>query len=495
MLKIYENGEKTHPLLVPGTDWYIEHKYEGNDVLKFEIPDNHTEYKNIAEEVRIIDGRNRYTVKKIDEHGGYVNVECALDLDDWCVRFWKEFRTTNSTLKEVLDKIMPAGWTEEGAEQITKRDTIEASEGKGLENVVSKDILNKAQSVYSVVFNFDVLRKRVKVINPSEYESSGDYLIEELNLKSIGFVGDSSNIATRLYAYGKKDTNGTPLTFAQINSGKDYIDNHQYSDKIIAIGWSDERYTVAENLLKAAEKKLDELSFPVRSYECDVRNFAENMYMYKVLTLIDKKRKKRTEHRIVSFKEHPEAHYYDVVTLSAIPPKIETSMKSIRAEINERVAASKQIATDAVLDAIDTITGKNGGHVKIEMVGGNPESIKIHHSDGTETIADKSGLKRDGISYLHLIEQGSLEIDIQTGIGIIQLPDSFSGRDISVSISIKKIEPEKDTDILQAVTNSWDYKIESGRVEINSECIMFDISNMKQVLPKAVELYFYITGR
>ena len=90
-----------------------------------------------------------------------------------------------------------------------------------------------------------------------------------------------------------------------MNGGKEYIDNHQYTDRVIASAWSDERYTNPQSLLDAAKKKLDELSFPVRSYECDVRNTGETMYLYQVVTLIDRVRKKRVEHRVVTYKEYP----------------------------------------------------------------------------------------------------------------------------------------------------------------------------------------------
>lgn len=68
-----------------------------------------------------------------------------------------------------------------------------------------------------MVFNFNVISKMLIVINPSEYEASGDYLTDELNLKSVGFTGNSSEFVTRLYAYGKKDSNGNPVTFSAVN--------------------------------------------------------------------------------------------------------------------------------------------------------------------------------------------------------------------------------------------------------------------------------------
>lgn len=491
MLKIYEDGVPKHPLLIRGKDWYIEHKYDGDDMLKFELSTSNKACSHLTEEVRITDGNNRYTVKKIDEHGGYVNYECPIDLDDWCEHFWKEYRITDSTLKQVFNQIKPSGWTIHGAETITKRATIESSEGKGLEKVVAKDILSKASEAYGVVFNFDIRQKVVKVINPYEYTSSGDFLTDELNLKSVGYNGNTTDFATRLYAYGKKDNDGSPLTFAKINGGKEYIDNNQYSNRIISVGWSDERYTVPEHLLEAATKKLDELSYPVRSYECDVRNFDENMYMYKVVTLVDRTRRTRTEHRVINFKEYPEAHYYDVVTLSAVPPKIETSMRSIKSEINERVAESKRVAADAVLDAMNVITGQNGGHVTIEMSAGNPEAIRIQHDDGTETVADKNGVRRNDNAFIYLCASGIVENDREE----ISLPNAFLNKEVDVIIGIKNITPQKSTNVMQEINNSWNYDSTTNTLEIVSDCKMLDLESMQQTAPKSVEIYYTVIGR
>ena len=72
------------------------------------------------------------------------------------------------------------------------------------------------------VFNFDNINKTIYIVNPDDEKPSGEYVSDELNLTSRpGFVGNSSNFATRLYAYGKRDKDGNnPLTFGDINNGK-----------------------------------------------------------------------------------------------------------------------------------------------------------------------------------------------------------------------------------------------------------------------------------
>lgn len=367
MLKIYETSDSSimYPLNLPGNAWSICHKYDGRDELTFELSPDHETYKHIAEEVRITDGNNIYVVKNVDEHSGMVVVDCNLDLDAWKERFWKEYRRTNALLIEVLDEIKPAGWTILGAGVFTQRDTVEASEETPMECVVSLDILTRACDIYGAVINYDIPGKKAYVINPESYTDSGEYFTDELNLRSLGFTGNSADFATRLYAYGKKDDDGNPLTFAAINGGKEYVEDKTYSNRTVSIGWSDERYTVTSSLLQAAKEKLKTLAYPVRSYECDVRNFKADMWMYKMVTLIDRRRRMHIKHRVMEYREYPKRHDLDVVTISATAPRIESTIRQVKDEIKSQGQQQKNFMEQAIDRATESITGTKGGNVRL----------------------------------------------------------------------------------------------------------------------------------
>ena len=236
MLRLHNPNNSAEVFPLDGLGPAITHPFDGFDTLSFDIPMSHEYYPLIAEEVRISTKDNRFAVKSVDEHGDICTVECMLDLDDWKERFWKEYRTTDALLSEVLNEIKPTGWTVEGAGISTQHKTIEASEGKPLELVNSMDILGRATEIYEVCVNFNVPDKRLKVIDPSTYTPSGEYLTDELNLRSISFMGSTTDFATRLYAYGKEG-----MTFADINGGKEYVEDFTYSDRILSVGWKDER--------------------------------------------------------------------------------------------------------------------------------------------------------------------------------------------------------------------------------------------------------------
>ena len=367
MLKIYDPSNVSNVIPFPIEDdmRYVTHKYSGYDTLTFEMANNDPLYKYVVEETKIEDEKNRYIVKKVDEHSDFVTVVCYVDLDDWKANVFEEFRTTNKMLSEVLALLLPDGWTVIGAGQFSKRTTVEEMEGQPFRGANPVDILPTVAEAYSCTFQFNAISKTIEAIDPTTFRPSGYFFTDELNLKNLGFVGDSTSFATRLYAFGKKDEDGNALTFASINDGKPYVEDHSYSDKIISVGWSDERYTNKESLLADAKAKLQELSYPIRSYTCDADKLGDGTWLYQIVTLIDRRRKTRVNHQVVEYKEYPN-HVGDSVTLSMVAPRIESYVKNVENGIKDQVRKEalnmQQILNQAIEYATQRITGNNGGH-------------------------------------------------------------------------------------------------------------------------------------
>ena len=405
MLKIYdaENVNTLHPLNLPDNAWYITHKYDGVDILSFEISPKNEAYPYLSEEVVITDGENNYVVKSIDEHGSVAVFDCEIDLREWRYKFWRQYRRTSVLLVEVLNEIKPSGWIVSGTATFSNRATVEASEGNPLENVVSLDILAKACSVYGCTVNYDTQRKILNVIDVAVYTDTGEYFTDELNLRSIGYTGNSTNFATRLYAYGKKDDDGNPLTFSSINGGKEYVDDFTYSDQVISVGWSDERYTVKENLLAAAKEKLKTLAYPERSYECDVVNLDNNVWMYKQVTLIDRRRKTRVAHRVVEYREYPKKHNLDVITLSSTAPKIQGTIQQIKTDMEYQKVETENHMSNEILSAITSatnlLTGAKGGNFVLNTLDGKPYEVLFMDTDNVNTAKKVWRFNMNGWGY------------------------------------------------------------------------------------------------
>lgn len=369
------------PMMLDDDAWYVIHAYNGSDTLQFTI-DERSEYRKLfEEESKVITtglrgGDNRFVIKNIDSHSGTVVVDCSLDLYDWQRTIYDTYRQLNYTLENVLQDITPSGWTYSGQQQFGQSATVESARSEPFKAATPLDILSGCQEIFGCVFNFDVVNCHLTIIDPESYEPSGDFLSDEVNLKSVGFVGNTDSYATRLYAYGKRDDNGeNPVTFEDINNGKPYVDNNEFSDDIICVGWSDERYTDAEHLLEAATVKLASIAVPERSYECEVSQLNRNIWLYMVLTLISVPDGTRVDHQIVEWREYPRPDL-DVVTLSATQPSIEDIINDnfnnndgvtdddLWGAINGAVDDITNAYQEAIDKATDMIVGNDGGYFK-----------------------------------------------------------------------------------------------------------------------------------
>lgn len=427
------------PLVLDDDAWYVTHAYNGLDTCTFEVPTKSKYRKYIQEEAKVefIGGRggnNRFIIKNVDEHSGFVTVDCDIDLDEWKQKIFPSFRETYASLEDILEIITPDGWTYTGQEQFSKSTTIEGNNEEPLEAVTPLAILDECTTAYGVVFNFDTVNRQLQCIKTDSFTASGDFLMEGLNLKSLGFVGNSSNFATRLYAYGVKDEEtGEPLTFASINGGKEYVEDVSYCDKVVCVGWSDERYTTQQGLLEAAKDKLADLSKPTRSFECEGSRITNGIWMYKVVTLIDSVRNVRVNHQIVEWKECPNKND-DTVTLSAVAPTMESLLKDAMNtddKINEAFDNAMNAYDQAIKDATDKITGSYGGYFHwVFDADGNPmELVNTGDSEDINSAKrvwrwNKEGLGHSNNGYngsygLALLADGSINASMMT-VGIIQ---------------------------------------------------------------------------
>lgn len=376
-----DNPDNVTPLMLDDEDWYVVHAYNGADTLQFTVASQSAYRWLFEEETKVLatglrGGDNRFVVKNIDSHSGSVVVDCSIDLYDWQRTIYDTYRHLNYTLEDVLRDITPSGWTYSGQQQFGQSVTVEDARNEPFKAATPLDILNGCQELFGCVFNFDVINRKLTVIDPESYAPSGDFLSDEVNLKSVGFVGNTDSYATRLYAYGKRDDNGeNPVTFESINNGKPYIDNNKFSDDVICVGWSDERYTIPENLLAAAKVKLASMATPIRSYECEVSQLNRKIWLYMVLTLITTDDGTRVDHQIVEWKEYARPDL-DVVTLSATQPSIEDIINDnfgnndgvtddeLWGAINGAVDGIHNAYQEAIDKATDMIVGNNGGYFK-----------------------------------------------------------------------------------------------------------------------------------
>lgn len=366
VLRVYEldNLSSAIPITLEDNKCYCDHNLNGADTVTFEIQRKNENHISIAEEVKVDVFGNRFVIKKIDEHSDFTTVNCELDLDDWKAKLNKNFRMTNSTIEQVLLAIIPDGWTRnyESGVDLSKHTTVEKQEGKAFVAVTSHELLDYVADAFSVVFKFDAINKSITAVNPDSYTSSGEFFMEDLNMTELGYNGDSSDFVTRVYAYGKDG-----LTFASINNNKEYVENVAYSNKVINYVITDERYTVKQHLLDYANRVLNEKCMPQKSYTCSIKNFDGGIWLYKIVTIVDQRRKTRVEHQCVKYREYND-HSLDSITLSSQAPSIEKIVKSNSKTANDLIEAQRTTIYDLIQQEVDAatalITGSQGGYFK-----------------------------------------------------------------------------------------------------------------------------------
>lgn len=301
MLKLYNKEHVAVASLTDLKDYKIEYLLSGEDSLGYSLSICDENINLVEEEGYVRTEFNEYVIKAIDPSQNFKRFNCIVNIEDIKAKSIKNFDTSNNNITDTIRlAIAGTGWIL-ADNNINKRRTVR------LKNTDALEVLREVRKVFRVDYRFDAINKIIYV-----YEQFGSdkgvYFTDELNLKSLQIPSDTYDYTTRIYCYGKEG-----LNIASINGGKEYIENFQYSNKIIEKIWADDRYTVLESLKEDAIAKLEELSKPKRSYQADILDLAKMSDEYKFLdfflgdtiTLLSKTEKFRDKQRIVKYIDYP----------------------------------------------------------------------------------------------------------------------------------------------------------------------------------------------
>lgn len=357
--------------------WFVTHAYNGVDTVEFTISDKSEYYGLFEEESEVLVtglrgdiAQNRFVIKNIDSHDGIVTVSGSVNLYDWQREVYEKYLRNDVTLQEVLNDIMPDTWTATGQGSVTARVDVKESNGGSIKGATPLGVLDVAATCFGCVFNFDAVEKKLYCLVPDDMTPTGDFLSDEVNVRSVGYVGNTETFATRLYPYGSTDeeTDET-VTIESVNGGVPYIEDHSFAGDVIAMSWTDERYNIPEHLLEAAKEKLAQIAVPARSYEVDVSQLDRKVWLYMVLTMVDRVHGTRINQQVVEWREYGRPDL-DVVTLSATPPSLESivsdglTQDDVQNAIDSNNDWIQGIIQDAIDNATDAITGNDGGYFK-----------------------------------------------------------------------------------------------------------------------------------
>ena len=302
MLKLYNKEHEAIGVLTNLKDYKVEYVLSGEDLVEFSLSISDENIHLVEEEGYVRNKSNEYVIKAIDPSDNFKRFTCNVNVEGLVGKAIASFDTSNNNINDTIRlAIAGTGWIL-ADNNINKRRTVR------LTNTNALEVLREVRKVFSVDFRYDAINKKIYVYEKFG-EDKGVYFSDELNLKSLSIPSDTYDYVTRLYPYGKDG-----LTIAEINNGKDYIENFQYSNKIIELIWQDNRYTDVNSLKEDAEAKLEELSKPNRSYQASVTDLAKQSKEYSYLdfflgdtvTLLSKSEKFRDKQRIVKYIEYPD---------------------------------------------------------------------------------------------------------------------------------------------------------------------------------------------
>ena len=450
MLKVYDQNKQALGYITKYKDLKIESELStGDKTLSFTLLTR----SNIKEEYYIETKTDRYVVKEQNlATNSFTSIVAALDLEELeepVASYIMEDVTLEQAAAEALKN---TGWTVQVDSTLTdkKRNT-------GLKNRTVLTILKRLKAAFFCEIEFDTLNKIVK-FKEKIGTDRGVHFFKGLNLKSVKCSSDTYDYYTRIIPIG---ADGLEIT--DVNGGKNYLENYQYSSKIRTYIWNDDSYTDAAALKEDAEKKLEDLSKPKKSFQVSLNDLSKRKgythLQYAVgdtVTLVDSEIGVKEKQRIVKTVEYPQTPSKNTCELSNTVLTFEEQQKQL----------------EEAADILEDITTSDGG-VKGETV----DKIIINQIvDFQEGVLDSTGEKFQEVS------QGFVTI----GNTVQNLQDDID----SMDVTFLKIEEAKKTYATNEKVNAIETTVTNLSVGVDGitqtvSMVVTDVDNISSRLGDA----------
>lgn len=438
-----ENGNRIGTLTNYKDRAITESLDSGDKELSFLYPITGPMTDLLKEECYIRTKTDEFVLKSVDMGDNYNTYTASLNVEGLeAAVFVSGFESVEKTVEECLNTaFIGTGWKVK-VYGVTKRRTIRETDSTSAWN-----ILQKALTTYRCECSIDSLSKSVEIYERIG-EDKGCYFMEGLNIKKPTKKSDTYDFYTRIYPIGKDGITPAAIT------GKDYIDNFQYSKKVKPFVWKDERYTDVESLVEDATAKLEELSRPHKEFAVEVKDLAKaktsesNVYTdilsYEIgdtVTLISKTGRIREKQRIVKLVRYPESPEKNTAEISNASKtfaeiqqeevdslsdsiadevenrkeedskttvRLEKTEQSIEAEVSQRIAENLELATKIASTAHKISMTATGGEKSVGIV------IQLYDENGNliDTTSGAANIEVTGfVKFNDLANAGSTVIN------------------------------------------------------------------------------------
>lgn len=324
----------------------------GDKELTFNYPAAGALVDLLKEEYYIRTKTDEFVLKAVEKGEQFNKYTAVLNVEELeGTPFPYGFESNEQTIKACLEFAFEGTGWHVGTCTVTKKRTIDEQE-----SVTAWDVLQKCLTTYRCECIIHSLTKTIDIYDRIGSDK-GCYFMEGLNLRKISLKSDTYDFYTRIYPIGKDGITPEWLT------GKDYIDNFQYSSKIKAYVWKDERYTNTTSLIEDATAKIEEMSRPYKAYTAEVVDLAKASEKYKdilsygigdTVTLVSKKTKTKEKQRIVKITEYPETPEKNTVEISNARKTFAEIQKEETESAAEEAVSISNRATKKVLENYST---------------------------------------------------------------------------------------------------------------------------------------------
>lgn len=384
MLHLYDLDHIKTEGLTKYKDLSIERNLDGIDFLSFLYPFKLA--KNIVEETYIRTKENEYIVKEIDDSSDWIKIVAKINLEELKGKDIDRIDVSNTRLEDSVNlAIAGTGYTATILGNKAKRRTVRKAKCS------SYDVLEEIRKVYKVEYRFDTINKVIYIYDQMG-EDKGSYFSDELNLRKLNIKSNTYDFATRLIPIGKDG-----LTIESINNGKNYVENYQYSNKIITEYWEDNRYTDAESLMEDAILKLEEISKRIASYDADVIDLAKVSKKYEVLDydlgdtieLLSRDKKIKEKQRIVKLVVYPKEPERNTCEIANKVLRFEDMQKEVidSSETVEHITNSDGTIDGTTIDGVDV---KKIENFEVEVA--RITNLTVINADISNLKADKADI-------------------------------------------------------------------------------------------------------
>ena len=337
MIKIYDSNHNFLKLLPSCRDIYTtELLSTGLKTLCFQVPCQDEFFEIIQEENYVETADYSYIIKElILEDNDFMEVRCSANIEELTGRIFPVFDCLNMSLADVYEYCLSKSeWT------LDYKSTDRSVATYQLPHTTGYEMIKQVAEDYGQEIWFDTKHKVLRVYDEMGSEF-GAYFSNELNLKRLTKQSSTYDYATVIFPLGK---NG--LTIANINNGKEYLEDYSYSNKAIEKYFIDEDIEVAEILKMKAEEYLANACVPRASYKLQLASLGDDVALGDVIYLVDKIKRIKQKQRVVKIVRYLREPERSSVEISNLQIDFARTFVEGQKEVKKEIAYLKKLYTD-----------------------------------------------------------------------------------------------------------------------------------------------------